>query len=291
MKALRTKTPAALDNPARWNLKLRPWFNADAFQQRIDERVGLDKNGNSIILLRWAPEVQQRLFEEWTPRYWTRRRRTAANTFEYWQPPRWIFEKRIEPEQYAPNWNATRFTLVDEYSQPLNKGDAPTEYSTFAWLCADHEGYGADQGQPACCMRHYYTDRSRCWGTYRTPNELDLTLISQAVREMEAAKFTDPYAPLSTSQLAEAEVAANMQAEEAARQFEAYEQQMIQDYMKSYGWMLTETDPGVLAHGRYHDLGAHTTVRHRKVESTPTPLAVKEHLTAITEGKPQPEHT
>lgn len=287
---IRTKHPSALDNPARWNLYLRPWFDVQSYQDRIDAKVGLNKNGESIIRLVWGQDVEQRLFEEFTPRYWTKRKRQGVE-YTYWRVPRWIFEKRIEPEQYAPNWNATRFSLLDESGVPLNKGDAPVEYFTFAYTAAVHENFGMDQGQPACCARHYYTDRSRCWGEYRNPNDFDLQLVSQAVREMEAQKHIDPYAPLSASQLAEAEVAANMQAEEAARQFEEYEQAMIRDYVNSYGWMLTETDPGVLAHGRYHDLGRHSSIIHRKIDKAPTPIAVREHLDAIKEGKEQPEHT
>lgn len=287
---IKHKHSSALDNPARWNQYLKPWYDVQAAQFRLDQIVGLNKNGQSIIAIRWGQDVRQRLFDEETPRYWTRRQRQGAE-YVYWTVPRWVFEKRMEPEQYVPNWNATRFSLLDDGGVPLNKGDAPTEYFTFAHVAAEHEGYGADQGAPGCCTRQYYENRARCWGLYRPPSELDFTVIAQAVREMEANKFVDPYAPMSSGQLAEAEVAANMQAEEAQRQFEQHEAEMIRDAVKSFGWMLNETDPGVLSHGRYHDLGARHKTIHRTVEVRPTPIAVREHLAAIEAGEDQPQHS
>lgn len=240
---------------------MRPWFDMQRYQAQIDERVGLNKDGKSIIVLRWAQDVTTTAFGQTTPRYWTKRKRNSDGTYTYWKVARFVFEKRLEPEQYVPSWDAQRFSTIDpESNAPVDRGPAPEEYFTFAWLCAEHELHTTEQnnGWPPCCNRAYYADtkwggpRSRCWGTYRPPSSMDLELISQAVRQMEAEKFRDPYRPLTAAELAEAEIAANMQAERADEQLQLREQEMHREFTRLHAWRLFETDPGRLAHGRYH---------------------------------------
>jgi hypothetical protein len=235
MKRLRTKTPAALNNPARWNQRLRPWLDVESYQDRINAVVGVNKDGYPIIRLVWGQDVRQRILgAEETPRYWTRRRGG-----EYWKVPRWMLEKRVEIEQYGPSWEEKRYSLTDEEGTPLDSGPPPSEYYTFAYLIAEHEGLHTD-GWPACCSRAFYTDRGRCWGRYKQPGDDDLQLVSQAVRQMEADKFRDPYSPLTLSQLMEMELAANMQVERAEEQFERYEQEMWRDSLKLHGHRIFE---------------------------------------------------
>jgi hypothetical protein len=269
LKKLRLKAPAALDNPTRWNQRLKPWFDVERYQDRINERVGLNRDGRPIVRLVWGQEVWQVVFGESTPRYWTRRLRAGSN-FVWWTVPRWIFERRIEPEQYTAAWNATRYSLKDptegighrcddcgSSSEPeilngklycrscagssisggavIDKGPPPSEMYTWMMEAAEHEGMTDPVSHwPLCCTRQFYTDRRRCWGTYRAPSDFDLLVLEQTTRAMNADKFRDPYAPLTAAQLAETELAANLQVERAAEQFEEYEQQLWLEVQRAY---------------------------------------------------------
>jgi len=269
MKALRTKAAAELDNPKRWHNYLRPWFDVEKFQSRINDRVGLNRDGRPIIRLVWGQDVEQHVFGELMPRYWTRRLKRQTG-FTWWTVPRWMFERRIEPEQFTDAWNATRYSLHDptegagqrcedcnSSAEPviiggklycrtcggskivggrvIDKGPPPKEYYEFFEVAAEHEGY-TDQlsAWPACCARQFYTDRSRCWGTYRSPSDYDLVIIERAVQLMNADKHRDPYTPLTVEQLRQAELASNMQIERSQELFENLEREILADFLKTY---------------------------------------------------------
>lgn len=269
MPKLRTKNASELDNPKRWNQRLRPWFDVERYQDRINDRVGLNKDGRPIVRLVWGQEVEERAFSEVTPRYWTRRLKTG-NRIVWYTVPRWIFERRMEPEQYTDAWNATRYSLRDpaegtgqrcedcgSSSEPeliagklycrscaganisggavIDKGPPPVELYTYMMECADHEGMTDPvNAWPLCCTRKFYTDRMRCWGTYRQPGDFELEVISQSMRAMESAKHRDPYRPLTSQELMEVTLAANMQVERAQIQFEEYERALLAEVQKTY---------------------------------------------------------
>lgn len=270
---LRTRTPSELNNPKRWNQRLKPWFDVEGYQQRINDRVGLNRDGRPIVRLVWGQEVTTDAFDTTMPRYWTRRLKVGGG-YVWYTVPRWIFERRIEPEQYTAAWNATRYSLRDPTSggghrcedcgstaEPkpasaelidgklycrscggsnivggvvIDKGPPPREMYTYMMECAEHEGFTDATGNPHCCTRAYYTDRSRCWGEYRPPSDFDLQIIEQSVRAMEAEKHRDPYRPLSQAELIEAELASNMQVERAQLEFEEYENQLRAEILKTY---------------------------------------------------------
>lgn len=269
MKRLRIKTPSELDNSKRWNQRLKPWFDVEGYQERVNDRVGLNRDGRPIIRLVWGQEVWQHTFGEETPRYWTRRLRVGTG-YVWYTVPRWIFERRIEPEQYTEAWNATRYAITDptegggqrcedcgSSSEPeilggklycrscagtnitggavIDKGPPPSELYVYMLECADHEGMTDPVNKwPLCCNRAFYTDRSRCWGEYRPPSDFDLVVLEQSTRAMEAAKHRDPYRPLTKTELAEIELTANMQVERAQLEFEQYEEQLRQEVLLAY---------------------------------------------------------
>lgn len=286
MKALRTKVASELNNPARWNRHLKPWFDVQSFQQRINDRAGLNRDGQPIIRLVWGQEATQTAFHEQTPRYWTKRQRTGPGEFQWYTVPRWIFERRLEPEQYVDSWNKTRYSITDPTvgtnqrcedcgsggdpelvdgklycrncmstnisgGAVVDKGPPPSEYYIFMMEAAEHEGMTDPvNGWPLCCTRNFYTDRMRCWGEYRHPGELDLEVIAQSVRAMESAKFADPYRALTVAELQEAEVAANMQVEMADQAMKQYEAAMMADFMKTHGWRIRgESQPLFMDYG------------------------------------------
>jgi hypothetical protein len=285
MKRLRTKTASELDNPKRWHLNLRPWFNVEVFQQRINDRVGLSRTGRPIVRLVWGQEVTQHIYQEESPRYWTRRLKTATG-ITWYTVPRWMFERRVEPEQYTEAWNATRYSLHDpteggghrcgdcgSSAEPallggklycrrcasnnitggrvIDKGPPPSEYYVYMMDASEHEGMTDPVNDwPACCARQFYTDRNRCWGTYRHPAETDLVVLERAVQAMNEAAHRDPYAPLTPQQLLEAELAANKQSERAEQVFANLEREIYNDFIKTYPY------PGAeIGAGHFSDLG------------------------------------
>lgn len=243
---LRTKSSPDLDTPARWNRYLKPWLDVEGWQRRIDQIVGLNKRGQSIIRLVWAQDATQYIFGEEIPRYWTRRQKREGKQV-WWTVPRWVFEKRLEPELYVDSWNATRHFYTDDAGNALDKGPAPDEYFTWMMECARHEEPGSD-GWPACCTRAFYTDRSRCWGSYRSPSDDDLDLLRQAVRQMESDPYSDPYSPLSYAQLCELEVAANKQVERAEEHLAELGRQIQREFLASYPY------PGAIDTRRFSGL-------------------------------------
>ena len=245
-----------LDNPKRWGAEIRPpYFDVKSYQERIDAIVGKSRDGRPVIRLVWAPTVETTAYGETMRRYWVTRIKLGTQ-WRYISPPRWILEQRIEREQYVPSWLATRFsTQVAEGEEPIDKGEPPEEFYSFAYLCAEHDPIPLGKDWPGCCDRLYEESRRRCWGYYREPNDYDLQLISQAVRARDAMPYYNPYAPLTRDQLAQIEAAASMQIERQQEELEEYKREMNKDFMKLHGWRLTENDPTVLKHGRIHDLG------------------------------------
>ncbi|HWT01196.1 MAG TPA: hypothetical protein VN256_13185 [Pyrinomonadaceae bacterium] len=248
-------------------------FDVETFQKRINERVGLNKDGKPIIRLSYAPLVFTRVLGEEVPRYWTKRWKDGG-TWKYDQPDRFVFEKRLEREAYWDAFNATRFQYVEATGETLDLGPPPEDYYVFDSLIAVHSGHKAESGEPQCCEEAwqgtYKFDltprgelvkvpvggRQRCWGQYREPNDSDMRNIERAAQELKHGKYYDPYAPLSPHQLAAIETEANMQASRIADEVNKYEQEMGSDFDYLHGWRLFEASAKKLAHGKYHFLGS-----------------------------------
>jgi hypothetical protein len=266
---LRTKTPSALNQHSAWNQYLKPWFNVEAFQKRINDRVGLSRTGQPIVRLVWGQDIWQEIWGERTPRYWVRRLRRGAD-ITWYTIPRWILESRIEPEQYADAWEKTRYSLRDPLAgdgfkcedcgttrEPrlignqvycagcagtnvkggavVDKGPPPSEMYVYMAEVAEHEGLTDKvSGWPHCCTRAFYTDRSRCWGKYRPPADLELAVVQRTIEALNSSRSHDPYKPVTPAELAEMELASNLQVERAQLEFEEYERQLREEVLKTY---------------------------------------------------------
>lgn len=291
LPSLRTQHPSALDRPHFWNAYLKPWLDLERWQEDIDARIGLNREGRSIVRLVWGQDIRIRTWGAEMPRYWLRRQRQPSGQYTYWTVPRWVFEKRLERSVYEDSWNATRYSTTDATqgspkcgdcgctAQPVriadriycsrcsstnitggavvDKGPPPEEYFTYLMDCSVHESVDPTTGWAHCCTRAFYAESkfgsagSRCWGEYRPPGGLDLQVIDRLAQQLQSEKFIDPYRPLSPAELAETELAANKQVERAAEQFAAWETELYADYMRLHGWRLT----GEPAPG-FHDVGA-----------------------------------
>lgn len=260
-----------LDDPSKWDgVVCPPYFDREAFQKRIDKIVGTNRDKKSIIKLVWLPEVWTSVLGERVKRYWTKRERREGD-WVYFSPPRWGFERRLEPESYWEAHEATRYQVDDKTGEVTDFGPPPSEYYVYFSDAEimDHDEYHT-KGEPKCChdawmgdhkltagpdgllRSEYVNARRRCWGYYREPNEDDLAQLMQMVHSRDAAKFIDPYMPLSPEQLLALELEAGMQAQRAEQEANNYLNQVSNQFNNVYGWRLAETDPTRRRHGRFH---------------------------------------
>jgi hypothetical protein len=247
-------------------------FDNEAFQRRIDERVGLNKDGKSILRLAYAPSVMTWALGEHVPRYWTSRRKEKG-VYRYEQPDAWVIEKRLEKESYWDAHAARRFQVIDATGEMVDLGAPPEDFYVFEAALVVHSNFKAESGLSDCCERAWTGDtkyrlnqkmemekyqvggRRRCWGEYRDPNDSDLEAIERAVQKMRSSPYYDPYAPLSPEQLSVLEAEANLDAQRIAEEANKRQQELSDDFDHSFLWRTRETSAKKLAHGRYHFLG------------------------------------
>lgn len=235
-------------------------FDDKAFQKLIDDRVGLNRDGKSIIRLTHAPSVMTWALGEVVPRYWTKRWKEGGE-WKYEQPDRWVLERRIEKEAYWDAHCATRFQVIDATGETIDLGPPPEDFYVFECLIAAHDGFMVND-KPQCCenawegktkyVLNYNRElvpqqvggRQRCWGYYRDPNGDDLARIEQAVKVMNESPYYSPYAPMTPEQLAAIELQANMDAQRMADEANRLQQDISRDFASTHGWRLGNTDAG-----------------------------------------------
>lgn len=227
-KRAKRQRKSPLDDPSKWSTEIRPpFFDREVFQARLDLRAGKNRDNKSVLVLRWAPEVQTEMFDTKMPRYWVSRVKDGEG-YLYTSPPRWLIERRLEREQYVDSWNSNRM-IPDVDGTLLDRGPAPDDYHIFTWLCAEHESNDPIHNWPHCCQRAWEDGRRRCWGTYRQPNDYDLQCVEAAVGRREGEEFVDPYAPLSQHDLEMIEASSAMQMDRVAAEVEQRTAEIIRN--------------------------------------------------------------
>lgn len=302
-----------LDDPRQWSSEIEPpaGFDVAAYQVLVDSICGRNAAGQSVMVVRWMPQCRTHLHNgRPMPRYWVARKRNGDD-WTYFCPPRWVFEQRHERATYYSAWEATRWALEDPDGDPsqclscgsidcavqlgpevrcrncysanvrggakVDKGPPPEEYFSYAYLAAEHEQSFTEEGWPTCCDRLYREGRRRCWGRFRNPNDSDLEVLRAAVRAREAERFRDPYRPLTREDLYELELAAAVQVERQDAELRERKMDELNQLWKEDGWRVTETDEGVLTHGRhchyvnYHRTEAGVWIPQSSVSSEPLP--------------------
>lgn len=235
-------------------------FNYKKFQRKIDERVGLNRDGKPILRLVHAPSVTTWALGEVIPRYWTKRRKESGE-WKYEQPDRWVIEKRLEKESYWDAHQAARFQTIPATGEVIDIGPPPEDFYVFEYLIAEHDGFQIE-GEPQCCKKAWeggtvlklnhrlelveerVGGRRRCWGKYRDPNDSDLAKIEQAVKVMNESPYFNPYLPITQEQLIAIEAQANLDAERMADEANKRMKENSDDFIKLHGWRLTNTDAG-----------------------------------------------
>lgn len=265
-----------LNDPSKWDADLRPpYFDAESFQKRINDRVGLNAEGKPIIRLIWGPQS----IGLWdVPRYHLSRVPNGEGWL-YTTIKRWYLEKHLERSQYYDSWNKSRYGItepaegaekcekcgsidnpVEVYGMRrcgscgstelvkgvvVDKGEPPEDFYIFAWMCASHEDFDQDAGWEACCERAYRDGHKRCFGTFRSPNDYDLECISAAVRRRDDEPYVDPYAPLSAHDLAAIEMSSGLQTEKMAQAIQQRRSEVLRNEK-----ILSDTNTVAFDYGR-----------------------------------------
>lgn len=163
-------------------------FNAAAYQKRIDSIVGT-RNGRPIVKLAWAPAERR-----WMPHRMEDEPQgyifpifchgKDANG-QLTAPDRWVLLERIEPPQFAPTWEAGRYSRYDGSLWDW-KGPLPDE------KYIELRAYGYHDGNCCSCIGDECkcgVEYNHCWGQYREPDEGLLQWIAQ--KAWEARHDTD----------------------------------------------------------------------------------------------------
>lgn len=230
-----------LDNPRRWTTEVRPpFFDRRSFQKRIDDRVGKNRDGKSIVLLRWAPEVETWALGERAPRYWIRRFKDGEK-WHYVCVPRWVLELRLEKEVYYEAHSRSRFQRHPDTDELLDIGEPPEDYYKPFDLLADHDEFRFESGYPQCCELAYRDEKRRCWGYYRAPNDSDLTRLDQSVQAQAEEKVNDAYRALSVEELAAVEFEAGLEVKRIQDEHSARLKENSDDFNKTMARVLTTT--------------------------------------------------
>lgn len=187
------------NDPNRWAANMaRPLgFDQQAinrFQKAINQITGTFRD-QPIIKLVWMPEVF-----EWTP--YPLGSNPVGYTFPTWTPgikdqdgnivapPRWGVMERMEPEQYVPGWEDTRYSRIEGRVHDA-KGPPPENGLYTMW----HRHLRHADG---CCLRA--GNESDCWGYYIEPNAELLEYIGMRAfqaRKDRAIRPTTPVAHLT----------------------------------------------------------------------------------------------
>lgn len=160
-------------------------FDKEAYQKRIDQIVGT-RDGRPIIKLAWATEE----FRWWPHAHGDEPKGYVLPIFHAYTDldgnlvaaPRWVLLERIEWEQYAPTWEATRYSM---YQDKLWDWAGPIPEERYVELRAHcyHDG--------VCCpCQKMWTcqcgpEYEHCWGKYAEPDEQLLNWIRMKSREAQ----------------------------------------------------------------------------------------------------------
>ena len=202
-----------LNNSKDWGRVISaPSFDVQGYQDKIDKICGLNPLGKPNVKLTWMPDA-----ENWSYRYTTwdsggfgvKKELRAQYVFETVggidiPPPRWTFKQWMSGAQYATTDNQTRWQRretgrnqveVRESRPPLPVEGCYVPHPSPLLRVAAHNGQ--------CCM-DAQASQTKCWGSYREPDESYLILLKQAVKRRDAENAQNPNEPLSEETLKQA---------------------------------------------------------------------------------------
>lgn len=174
------------DNTAGWVPNMAPprsFTREDQaeYQRSIDAITGT-RDARPLIKLSWGPDELRwypHVMGEDAPGYTfpiCHFKRDADGN--HIAAPRWCLWERLEPEQYAATWEATRYNVHNGQVWDL-KGPCPPERYILLKVHAYHDG--------VCCPCHgtdcECIDVEHCWGLYADPDARLLEWIRKTAYE------------------------------------------------------------------------------------------------------------
>jgi hypothetical protein len=183
-----------LDNTASWTVNMPPprsFTRADQveYQKQIDAITGT-RDTRPLMKLSWGPEELR-----WYPHVLGTD--PPGYTFpichfgydadgQHIAAPRWGLWERLEPEQFAPQWEASRYNVHNGQVWDL-KGPCPSERYILLRVHAYHDGVCCPcHGECECC------GVDTCWGRYADPDTRLLEWIRKTAYEARNDSDVDP---------------------------------------------------------------------------------------------------
>lgn len=172
-------------------------FDHAAYQKRIDEITGT-RDGRPLIKLAWAPDelrwMPHRLGQD-PPGYVFPifcHGKDAEGHFT--APERWVLLQRIEPEQYAREWEGKRYVNWRGSIWDV-KGPCPSEKYVELRCHSYHNGECCFCIGDTCeCGEQY----DHCWGRYAEPDERLLEWIRKVAWEARQDPDVNPTEDMTT---------------------------------------------------------------------------------------------
>lgn len=219
-----------------------------AFQRRIDSVTGT-RNGRPLMKLAWAPDelrwMPHRLGDEPLGNVYPIFCTGKNTEGQFTAPERWVLLERIEPEQYAAEWEGKRYVNWQGTIWDV-KGPCPSEKYVELRCHSYHDGECCACIGDTCNCGELY---DHCWGKYAEPNEHLLDWIRQTAWEARQDKDVKPTedvrfftAPNAQRELAERVVE---QQETTRSQFDDLDKE-VRSYWDRKPRSLTRTDAGII---------------------------------------------
>ena len=225
-------------------------FNQAAYQKRIDQITGT-RDGRPIIKIAWAPDEYR-----WMPhRLGTDPPGYVFPIFcngrdvegKLTAPERWVLLERIEPAQYAAEWEGKRYISHRGAVWDVKGPCRPEKYVELR-CHSYHDGQCcACIGLTCECGEMY----DHCWGRYAEPDEALLDWIRRQAWEARHDSDVQPdedirtfTAPNAQRELKNA-VVAEQEQEQEQHQFDDLDKE-IQDYWNRKPHSVTRTDAGII---------------------------------------------
>jgi hypothetical protein len=252
-----TSGSSLLDDPREWGevIPQPSDVNVKQFQTYLNRLCGRNAEGKPIMRLVWGWSEEAR---EWRAGDWRFKYRFHTVYLKTQDMhidlavPRWFLEELIEPVQYLEQWNAHRYAASPNGSELVDVlGPPPVERGWYqhARTIAIHDD------DRRCCNKLWDTQRRTCWGFYRPPGELDLSVVSHAVLQRDAERQLnrgdEPLSPEVFKLCSQAQFEAKREREE---RIDSRVSELIDDTVRTHKFSWTSDDPSVLKHGKFHFL-------------------------------------
>lgn len=207
-------------------------FDKRHYQDQLNEIFGLSATNQPICRVSWAWEQKRWVNISWdefgnaTAGEWRQRYRalTIEDGDDYIDisPPRWVLEERFEPGQYDRSWESSRYAhMASECRRCINRSVGLIESSTTCvkrdvhgpaprdgWYnLLPHIGMVAEHERAMrCCDRLWKQSKEICYGRYKVPGGLELSILRRAVAERNADPEANPHTELDEQSLQHARI-------------------------------------------------------------------------------------